>query len=159
SNGSDSDRSTTPAAGAPTANSSAEHSEDGGRSSAQLDRQGHSREGARPEPAREGIGAEYREVPLDQIEPNPKQPRQVFDEEKLAEFVHSIWKFGFLQPVLGRQVASVCVQLIMGERRWRASQRVETGTIPAIVRYNTVDTLLRDALLENIHRLHLNPLE
>src|SRR5690625_825237 len=89
SDGSDSDRST-PAAGAPAANSSAELSEDRGRSPAQRDRRGHSGERARPEPAREGIGAEYREVPLEQIEPNPKQPRQVFDEESLAELVHSI---------------------------------------------------------------------
>ncbi|QDQ98876.1 ParB/RepB/Spo0J family partition protein [Tomitella fengzijianii] len=105
------------------------------------------------------IGAEYREIPLGQIEPNPKQPRQVFDEEALAELVHSIREFGLLQPVVVRQVAPDRFQLIMGERRWRASQRAETETIPAIVRNNADDTLLRDALLENIHRVQLNPLE
>lgn len=106
-----------------------------------------------------GIGAEYREIPLEQIEPNPKQPRQAFDEEALAELVHSIREFGLLQPVVVRQVAPERFQLIMGERRWRASQQAETVTIPAIIRDNTDDTLLRDALLENIHRVQLNPLE
>ncbi|WP_182348344.1 ParB/RepB/Spo0J family partition protein [Tomitella gaofuii] len=105
------------------------------------------------------IGAEYREIPLEQIEPNPKQPRQVFDEEALAELVHSIREFGLLQPVVVREVSRDRFQLIMGERRWRASQRAETATIPAIVRNNADDTLLRDALLENIHRVQLNPLE
>ncbi|GAA4824683.1 hypothetical protein GCM10023353_37260 [Tomitella cavernea] len=105
------------------------------------------------------IGAEYREIPLEQIEPNPKQPRQIFDEEALAELVHSIREFGLLQPVVVREVSRDRFQLIMGERRWRASQRAETATIPAIVRNNADDTLLRDALLENIHRVQLNPLE
>ncbi len=116
-------------------------------------------DGAAGPSAVDTFGAEYREIPLDRIEPNPKQPRQVFDEEALAELVHSIREFGLLQPVVVREVEPQRYQLIMGERRWRASQRAGTETIPAIVRGNTDDTLLRDALLENIHRVQLNPLE
>lgn len=107
----------------------------------------------------DGIGAEYREISLDQIEPNPKQPRQVFDEAAQEELVHSIREFGLLQPIVVREVGPRRFQLIMGERRWRASLQAQTETIPAIVRDNTDDTLLRDALLENIHRVQLNPLE
>ncbi len=105
------------------------------------------------------IGAVYREIPPDQIEPNPKQPRQVFDEEALAELVHSIREFGLMQPIVVRQVAPEKYQLVMGERRWRASQVAGIETIPAIVRETADDSLLRDALLENIHRVQLNPLE
>ncbi|MFF2553581.1 ParB/RepB/Spo0J family partition protein [Nocardia sp. NPDC058058] len=107
-------------------------------------------------------GAVYREIPPEQIVPNPKQPRQVFDDEALAELVHSIKEFGLMQPIVVRQVASVPepqYQLIMGERRWRASQKAELEAIPAIVRETADDALLRDALLENIHRVQLNPLE
>ncbi|MEV6068264.1 ParB/RepB/Spo0J family partition protein [Nocardia sp. NPDC052001] len=107
-------------------------------------------------------GAVYREIPPEQIVPNPKQPRQVFDDEALAELVHSIKEFGLMQPIVVRQIATVPepqYQLIMGERRWRASQKAELEAIPAIVRETADDALLRDALLENIHRVQLNPLE
>ncbi|MFE5287935.1 ParB/RepB/Spo0J family partition protein [Nocardia sp. NPDC056611] len=107
-------------------------------------------------------GAVYREIPPQQIEPNPKQPRSVFEEEALAELVHSIKEFGLMQPIVVRQVESGPVpryQLIMGERRWRASQEAGLEAIPAIVRETADDSMLRDALLENIHRVQLNPLE
>ncbi|MFE2993844.1 ParB/RepB/Spo0J family partition protein [Nocardia sp. NPDC059246] len=107
-------------------------------------------------------GAVYREIPPEQIEPNPKQPRTVFEEEALAELVHSIKEFGLMQPIVVRQVESAPVpryQLIMGERRWRAGQEAGLPAIPAIVRETADDSMLRDALLENIHRVQLNPLE
>jgi len=102
-------------------------------------------------------------VPLDRISPNPQQPRAHFDPEALAELVTSIREVGLLQPVVVRQVSEDAdgprYELVMGERRWRASQVAETGTIPAIVRATADDDLLRDALLENLHRQQLNPLE
>ena len=86
--------------------------------------------------------------------------RQVFDDEALAELVHSIREFGLMQPIVVRAVpGSSRYQLVMGERRWRASQQAGLETIPAIVRETEDDNLLRDALLENIHRVQLNPLE
>ena len=114
-----------------------------------------------------GVGAVYREIDPARIEPNPRQPRQVFDEEALAELVHSIREFGLMQPVVVREVAPDAAedqtgrryQLVMGERRWRAAQQAGLATIPAIVRETSDDHLLRDALLENIHRAQLNPLE
>ena len=96
------------------------------------------------------------------IDPNPKQPRQVFDEEALAELVHSISEFGLMQPIVVRALpgaAATRYQLVMGERRWRAAQEAGLATIPAIVRETGDDNMLRDALLENIHRVQLNPLE
>jgi ParB family chromosome partitioning protein len=112
----------------------------------------------------ESIGAVYREIDPAAIEPNPRQPRQVFDEDALAELVHSIREFGLMQPVVVREVAPDAdgkrrYQLVMGERRWRASQQAGLTAIPAIVRETAEDNLLRDALLENIHRAQLNPLE
>lgn len=108
-------------------------------------------------------GAHFAEVPLDRISPNPQQPRTHFDPEALAELVTSIREVGLLQPVVVRQVSEDAggprYELIMGERRWRASQVADTGTIPAIVRATADDDLLRDALLENLHRQQLNPLE
>ncbi|MBD0323023.1 MAG: ParB/RepB/Spo0J family partition protein [Aldersonia sp.] len=104
-------------------------------------------------------GAVYREIPPDQIVPNPKQPRQVFDEEALAELVHSIREFGLMQPIVVRRTGAQAYQIVMGERRWRASQEAGLATIPAIVRETNDDSMLRDALLENIHRVQLNPLE
>ncbi|SRR5690625_550929 len=116
-----------------------------------------------PSPTADGgtdsIGAVYREIPVEAIEPNPKQPRQVFDEEALAELVHSITEFGLMQPIVVREIEDGRFQLIMGERRWRASRVAEIETIPAIVRETADDAMLRDALLENIHRVQLNPLE
>jgi ParB family chromosome partitioning protein len=105
------------------------------------------------------VGASYREIPASQIQPNPKQPRTVFDEEALAELVHSIREFGLMQPIVVRAVGPDSYQLVMGERRWRACQEVGLATIPAIVRETNDGDMLRDALLENIHRVQLNPLE
>ncbi|MBF6328782.1 ParB/RepB/Spo0J family partition protein [Nocardia transvalensis] len=107
-------------------------------------------------------GAVYREIPPDQIERNPKQPRQVFDQEPLDELIHSIREFGLMQPIVVRQLESSPTpryQLVMGERRWRASQEAGLEAIPAIVRETSDESMLRDALLENIHRVQLNPLE
>ncbi|MBI5734705.1 ParB/RepB/Spo0J family partition protein [Mycobacterium adipatum] len=109
------------------------------------------------------FGAVYREIDPGQIDPNPRQPRQVFDEEALSELVHSIREFGVMQPIVVRAVpaddGSTRYQIVMGERRWRASQQAGLTTIPAIVRETADDSMLRDALLENIHRAQLNPLE
>src|ERR1700754_817534 len=110
------------------------------------------------------VGAVYREIDPSAIDPNPRQPRQVFDEESLAELVHSIREFGLMQPIVVRAVpatppAAPRYQLVMGERRWRAAQEAGMATIPAIVREPADDSMLRDALLENIHRVQLNPLE
>ncbi|GAA1966322.1 ParB/RepB/Spo0J family partition protein [Kitasatospora viridis] len=104
-------------------------------------------------------GARFAELPLDSITPNPRQPREVFDQDKLAELVASIKEVGLLQPVVVRQVAAERYELIMGERRWRASQEAGLERIPAIVRATEDDKLLLDALLENLHRAELNPLE
>lgn len=104
-------------------------------------------------------GARFAEIPVGSIEPNPKQPRQIFDEEALEELTTSIQEVGFLQPIVVRELASDRYELVMGERRWRAAQAVGHETIPAIVRETKDDAMLRDALLENIHRANLNPLE
>ncbi|WP_088313956.1 ParB/RepB/Spo0J family partition protein [Kineosporia sp. R_H_3] len=108
-------------------------------------------------------GARFAELPVMSIRPNPRQPRQVFDEEALAELVHSVKEIGVLQPVVVREAASedgeARYELIMGERRWRATQEAGLDTIPAIIRETSDDVLLRDALLENLHRSQLNPLE
>jgi ParB family chromosome partitioning protein len=109
------------------------------------------------------VGAVYREIDPSSIERNPRQPRQVFDEEALAELVHSIREFGLMQPIVVRSIAGEPggprYQLVMGERRWRAAQQAGLATIPAIVRETADESMLRDALLENIHRAQLNPLE
>jgi ParB family chromosome partitioning protein len=106
------------------------------------------------------VGAVYREVDPALIVPNPRQPRQVFDEEALAELVYSIREFGLMQPIVVRSPDSAGrYQLVMGERRWRAAQQAGLPTIPAIIRETSDDNMLRDALLENIHRVQLNPLE
>jgi ParB family chromosome partitioning protein len=127
-------------------------------------------------------GAYFAELPVSAIIANRKQPRQVFDEEALAELVHSVREIGVLQPIVVRSIpatdpvadgsaassvtegstgpdAAPQFELIMGERRWRASQMAGLETIPAIVRDTSDDDLLRDALLENLHRSDLNPLE
>ncbi|MFE7191217.1 ParB/RepB/Spo0J family partition protein [Kitasatospora sp. NPDC057541] len=104
-------------------------------------------------------GAYFAELPLDAITPNPRQPREVFDEDKLSELVTSIKEVGLLQPVVVRQVAPGRFELIMGERRWRASREAGLELIPAIVRATEDDKLLLDALLENLHRAELNALE
>ncbi|MCP2172909.1 ParB/RepB/Spo0J family partition protein [Terracoccus luteus] len=114
-------------------------------------------------------GATFAEVDISAIRPNPRQPRTVFDEDQLAELVHSIAEIGVLQPVVVRPATpstadtdgddGVRYELIMGERRWRASQEAGLATIPAIIKETHDDDLLRDALLENLHRSQLNPLE
>jgi ParB family transcriptional regulator, chromosome partitioning protein len=111
------------------------------------------------EPGGVVAGAVYREVPTDSIQPNPHQPRQVFDEEALAELEYSIREFGLLQPIVVRELDDDRYELVMGERRLRAAQRADLTMIPAIVRQTANDAMLRDALLENIHRVQLNPLE
>lgn len=104
-------------------------------------------------------GAYFAELSITQVRPNARQPRQVFEEEALAELVHSIREVGLLQPVVVRKSGEDSYELIMGERRWRASQEAGRDTIPAIVRETDDNDMLRDALLENLHRSQLNPLE
>src|SRR3954454_15280570 len=104
-------------------------------------------------------GAYFAELPVANIRANPRQPRQVFDEDALAELVRSIHEVGLLQPVVVRPAGDDHYELVMGERRWRAAQQAGLVTIPAIVRETGDDDLLRDALLENLHRAELNPLE
>jgi len=118
---------------------------------------------AQPAPSTEGAlgvpGAQLREVAVGDVVPNPKQPRQVFDDEALEELSHSVREFGLLQPIVVRENAEGGYELIMGERRLRAARAAGLDTVPAIVRDTTDDAMLRDALLENIHRVQLNPLE
>jgi len=104
-------------------------------------------------------GARFAEIPLTQIVPNPRQPRQAFDEDEMSELVHSIQEVGLLQPVIVRATGPGNYELVMGERRWRATREAGLDTIGAIVRDTSDDDLLRDALLENLHRSQLNPLE
>ena len=98
------------------------------------------------------------ELDPNQIVPNPQQPRSVFEAEAFAELVHSIKEFGVLQPIVVRSKGSG-YELIMGERRLRASKEAGLTKIPAIVRETADENMLRDALLENLHRANLNPLE
>jgi ParB family chromosome partitioning protein len=107
-------------------------------------------------------GATFADLPLDSIHPNRKQPRVEFNEDELAELVHSIREIGVLQPVVVRpsqEDGEHTYELVMGERRWRASREAGMTSIPAIIRSTLDDDLLRDALLENLHRSALNPLE
>lgn len=107
-------------------------------------------------------GVRFAEIPVGDIHPNRKQPRSVFDEDDMAELIHSVREIGVLQPIVVRtspEKGGEPYELVMGERRWRAVQAVGLETIPAIVRDTTDDDLLRDALLENLHRSQLNPLE
>jgi ParB family chromosome partitioning protein len=104
-------------------------------------------------------GAFYREIDVTAVRPNPHQPRSSFDEEALAELEHSVREFGLLQPIVVREVEPGAYELVMGERRWRAAQRAGLERLPAIVRNTGDDAMLRDALLENIHRVQLNPLD
>lgn len=103
-------------------------------------------------------GPRYAEVPVGAIRPNPRNPRTVFDQDALDELAHSIKEFGLLQPVVVRPVSDG-FELVMGERRWRAAQQAGVETVAAIIRRTEDADLLRDALLENIHRTNLNPLE
>ncbi|MDR2703916.1 MAG: ParB/RepB/Spo0J family partition protein [Cellulomonadaceae bacterium] len=103
-------------------------------------------------------GVRYAELIIDMIEPNAKQPRKVFGEEELAELTSSISEIGLLQPIVVRERRGG-YELIMGERRWRAAQRAGLRKIPAIIRDTDDAAMLRDALLENLHRANLDPLE
>jgi len=105
------------------------------------------------------FAAELREIEIGAILPNPQQPRTQFDDESLGELEHSIREFGLLQPIVVRETTPGSFQLVMGERRWRAAKRVGLRRVPAIVRQTADDAMLRDALLENIHRVQLNPLD
>ena len=104
-------------------------------------------------------GAYFEEVQVGSIAPNPRQPRRTFDEDALDELSASIAEVGLLQPVVVRKLGDDSYELVMGERRWRASQRAGLGVIPAIVRDTNDDDMLRDALMENLHRQQLDPLE
>lgn len=106
-------------------------------------------------------GATFAELPVMSIRPNSRQPRQTFDEADLDELVASIREIGILQPVVVRPDSEIpgAFELIMGERRWRATQQAGLDTIPAIIRDTDDADMLRDALLENLHRAQLNPLE
>lgn len=105
------------------------------------------------------IGAHYAEIAVDAVTANPRQPRQSFDEDALAELAASIREVGLLQPIVVRPLTRGRYELIMGERRWRACQQAGLDRVPAIIR-DTADTdLLRDALIENLHREQLNPLD
>lgn len=106
-------------------------------------------------------GATFAQIDVTQIRPNSRQPRTVFDEDELAELVGSILEIGVLQPIIVRTApdGEHKYELIMGERRWRATQQAGLTTVPAIIRETEENDLLRDALLENLHRSDLNPLE
>jgi ParB family chromosome partitioning protein len=104
-------------------------------------------------------GAHFSELALESVAPNPRQPRRVFDEESLAELGLSIREVGLLQPIVVRPLGAGRYELVMGERRLRAAKDAGLATIPAIVRETSDDDMLRDALLENLHRAQLNPLE
>ena len=104
-------------------------------------------------------GTYFEEIAIGAITPNPRQPRQNFDEVTLEELASSIQEVGLLQPVVVRRVMPGRYELIMGERRWRACQQAGLEHIPAIVRGTPDDELLREALMENLHREQLNPLE
>jgi ParB family chromosome partitioning protein len=122
-----------------------------------------------PPPSRDGddgppepvlvAGAHFAELPIDAITPNPRQPRQTFDDEALEELAASIKIVGLLQPIVVRELRPSGYELIMGERRLRASKLAGVDTIPAIVRDTGDDDMLRDALMENLHRQQLNALE
>jgi ParB family transcriptional regulator, chromosome partitioning protein len=104
-------------------------------------------------------GAYFEEIPAAAITPNPRQPRQAFDQESLEELAASIREVGLLQPVVVRRLMPGHFEIVMGERRWRACQLAGLADVPAIVRGTSDDELLRDALIENLHREQLNPLE
>ena len=122
---------------------------------------------ATAQPSHDGLvpvpGAEFVEVPIAEIRENPRNPRTVFDEDELDELAYSLREVGVLQPIVVRPVTDSVdgesFEIVMGERRWRAAKRAGLKSIPAIVRSTADDDLLRDALLENLHRSQLNPLE
>jgi ParB family transcriptional regulator, chromosome partitioning protein len=107
----------------------------------------------------EVVGARYAEVAVTAIIPNPRQPRRSFDEDALDELAESIRQVGLLQPVVVRAVGPGRYELVMGERRWRAAQRAGLSEIGAIVKQTQDNDMLREALIENLHRQQLDPLE
>jgi ParB family chromosome partitioning protein len=115
--------------------------------------------GSSPEPAAGQVVGELRMLAVSAISANPRQPRADFDEDALEALAASIREVGVLQPVVVRPVAVGCFELVMGERRWRAAQLAGLTELPAVIRTTSDDDLLRDALLENLHRSALNPLE
>lgn len=115
--------------------------------------------GATDTATRAAPAARYRELSVQDISANPKQPRSVFDDGALAELVASIREVGVLQPVVVRETTPGRYELVMGERRWRACREAGLSTVPAIIKETRDDALLRNALLENLHRTDLNPLE
>jgi ParB family chromosome partitioning protein len=112
-----------------------------------------------PDAPVEVFGAHYKEISVSAITPNPRQPRRTFDEDALEELAESIRQVGLLQPVVVRAAGPDRYELIMGERRWRASERAGLTEIGAIVKQTQDNDLLRDALIENMHRQQLDPLE
>jgi len=106
-----------------------------------------------------GRGSALREIPVSSLRPNPSQPRAHFDEESLSALAASIRELGVLQPILVREVADDTYELIAGERRWRAARRAGLPTIPALVKTANELASLEQALVENLHRADLNPLE
>jgi ParB family chromosome partitioning protein len=137
-----------------------DHSDDGAPGSVSGETLQDNGASSQPEPDLLPVaGAHFAEVAVDAISPNAKQPREVFDEEAMGELVESIREVGLLQPVVLRSLEAGRYELVMGERRWRAALQAGLTTIPAIVRDTRDDAMLRDALLENLHRSDLNPLE
>ncbi len=112
-----------------------------------------------PSEAGSGRDSSLREIPLAQIRPNPLQPRAHFDEESLSELAASVRELGVLQPVLLRQIGDDDYELIAGERRWRAARRAGLQSIPALIQEANNASSLKQALVENLHRQDLNPLE
>lgn len=153
-----------PAGAAVSVDTTAEDGASGPTGAADVSRE-TSDEGAQPNVSRETLvdvpGAQFAELPVDRITANPRQPRNVFDEDDHAELAHSIGEVGVLQPVVVRPNPDQAdtYELIMGERRLRAARSVGLDAIPAIVRESSESDMLRNALLENLHRSELNPLE
>lgn len=116
----------------------------------------HTQQTAQP---RAIAGLTFAELSVRSIVPNAQQPRQVFDDEALAELVHSIKEVGLLQPIVVRPAPGGRYELVAGERRLRATKKAGFNTIPALIRETADDQMLRDALLENLHRAALTPLE
>jgi ParB family transcriptional regulator, chromosome partitioning protein len=121
--------------------------------------QAPAREPGAPVPLGEVVGARYEEIAVTAVVPNPRQPRRSFEEDALDELAESIREVGLLQPVVVRAAGPGRYELVMGERRWRAAQRAGLSEIGAIIKQTQDDDLLRDALIENLHRQQLDPLE
>jgi ParB family transcriptional regulator, chromosome partitioning protein len=131
----------------------------GGAVALQAVGQAPAREADSPAPLGEVAGARYEDIAVTAIVPNPRQPRRSFDEDALDDLAESIRQVGLLQPVVVRATGPGRYELVMGERRWRAAQRAGLSEIGAIVKQTHDDDLLRDALIENLHRQQLDPLE